>query len=132
MTLAEAAAPRAGEITCDEALFERLRTLRKSLADERGVPPYIIFSDVGLRQMARFYPATDPEFLRISGVGERKLAEFGKVFLAEIAAFLQTHPRQIFAEDRILTEPRRAKLGRSGSCPGNSPSRNWPSGRRLL
>ena len=45
-----------GEIACDEALFERLRQLRKRLADERGVPPYIVFSDVSLRQMARDYP----------------------------------------------------------------------------
>src|SRR6201999_3480182 len=44
---------RAGEIDCDEALFDRLRQLRKRLADERGVPPYIVFSDVSLRQMAR-------------------------------------------------------------------------------
>jgi ATP-dependent DNA helicase RecQ len=91
--------PRAGAIGCDEELFERLRRLRKSLADERFVPAYIVFSDVALRQMARYYPASDEEFSRISGVGEKKLAEFGAVFLAEIAAHLQTHPRQIFADD---------------------------------
>ncbi len=91
--------PRAGEIACDEELFERLRQLRKTLADERFVPAYIVFSDVALRQMARYYPASDEEFSRISGVGEKKLAEFGAVFLAEIAAHLQTHPRQMFADD---------------------------------
>ena len=53
---------RAGEIACDEALFEKLRALRKQLADERAVPPYIIFSDVSLRQMARFYPANEQRF----------------------------------------------------------------------
>src|SRR6202042_2422116 len=90
---------RAGEIACDEALFEKLRGLRKQLADERGVPPYIVFSDVALRQMARFYPATEGDFSRISGVGEKKLREFGAVFLREIAAHLQTNPRQIFADD---------------------------------
>ncbi len=90
---------RAGEISCDEALFEKLRALRKQLADERGVPPYIIFSDVALRQMARFYPASDAEFSRISGVGDKKLREFGKVFLQEIATHLQTNARQIFADD---------------------------------
>ena len=73
--------------------------LRKQLADERGVPPYIVFSDVSLRQMARFYPATDREFSRISGVGDRKLREFGAVFLGEIAAHLQSNPRQMFADD---------------------------------
>jgi ATP-dependent DNA helicase RecQ len=93
------ASPRRGEISCDEQLFERLRQLRKQLADERNVPAYIVFSDVALRQMARSYPMTDDDFARISGVGEKKLAEFGMAFRAEIGAYLQTNPRQIFAED---------------------------------
>jgi ATP-dependent DNA helicase RecQ len=92
---------RAGEIACDEALFEKLRALRKRLADERSVPSYIIFSDVSLRQMARFYPANDAEFSRISGVGDKKLREFGAAFLGEIAKHLQTNARQIFADDSI-------------------------------
>ena len=91
--------PRAGEISCDESLFERLRQLRKRLADERGVPPYIVFSDVSLRQMAREYPLAEADFVRINGVGEKKLREFGAAFLADIADHLQTNPRQIFAED---------------------------------
>ncbi len=90
---------RAGEIACDEALFEKLRALRKQLADERSVPSYIIFSDVSLRQMARLYPTSDRDFSRISGVGEKKLREFGAAFMAEIAAHLQTNARQIFADD---------------------------------
>ncbi len=97
---------RAGDIGCDEELFDRLRHLRKALADERDVPAYIVFSDVSLRQMARHYPADDEEFARISGVGEKKLREFGAVFLGEIADHLGTHPRQIFAEDSF--QPRRA------------------------
>lgn len=104
---------RIGEIACDEALFEKLRALRKQLADERSVPSYIIFSDVSLRQMARRYPASDQEFARISGVGEKKLREFGAVFLAEIAAHLQTNARQIFADDSFeapVFVPQRSKL----------------------
>jgi ATP-dependent DNA helicase RecQ len=92
-----------GEITCDEILFERLRELRKKLADERDVPAYIIFSDVALRQMARNYPASEVEFARISGVGEKKLREFGEVFLTEIALHLAANPRQIFADDSFAT-----------------------------
>jgi ATP-dependent DNA helicase RecQ len=91
--------PRAGEIACDEALFEKLRGLRKRMADERAVPPYIVFSDVALRQMARLYPANDRDFSRISGVGDKKLREFGDIFLREIAEHLQTNARQIFADD---------------------------------
>lgn len=90
----------AGEIECDEALFEKLRTLRKRLADERGVPPYIVFSDVALRQMARSYPTNESEFRRISGVGDRKFAEFGQMFMGEIAQYLETYPRQAFASPK--------------------------------
>ena len=107
---------RAGEIACDEALFETLRALRKQLADERGVPPYIVFSDVALRQMSRFYPANEKEFSRISGVGEKKLAEFGEIFLREIAAYLQSNARQIFADDSFVepagSAPRRTRVAR--------------------
>jgi ATP-dependent DNA helicase RecQ len=90
---------RSGEISCDELLFDKLRSLRKQLADERGVPPYIVFSDVSLRQMARNYPPDEKAFSRISGVGEKKLREFGALFMEEIAAHLQSNARQAFAED---------------------------------
>ena len=70
-----------GAIECDEVLFERLRTLRRQLADERGVPAYIIFTDVSLREMARNYPTNSTEFRRIPGVGEQKLKDFGEAFL---------------------------------------------------
>ena len=80
--IAEKAARRKpGAIECDEVLFERLRTLRRQLADERGVPAYIIFSDVSLREMARNYPTNSTEFRRIPGVGEQKLKDFGEAFL---------------------------------------------------
>jgi ATP-dependent DNA helicase RecQ len=105
---------REGEIACDEALFERLRGLRKRLADERGLPPYIVFSDVALRQMARLYPQSEEDFSHISGVGERKLRDYGAVFLAEIAGFLGTNPRQIFADDSFskpAPKPSRGSLG---------------------
>ncbi|MFL6597370.1 MAG: DNA helicase RecQ [Chthoniobacterales bacterium] len=73
-----------GTIECDEVLFERLRALRRQLADDRGVPAYIIFSDVSLREMARQYPTNSTEFRRIPGVGEQKLKSFGEAFLSEI------------------------------------------------
>src|SRR5437773_5955216 len=86
----------AGEIECDEGLFERLRTVRRKLADERDVPAYVIFSDVSLREMSRTYPTTASEFRRIPGVGEQKLKDFAKPFLAEITDYLATKPRQTF------------------------------------
>src|ERR1019366_74540 len=115
VTAPESKVQRAGEIACDEVLFDRLRKLRKQLADERNVPAYIVFSDVALRQMARDYPASEREFARISGVGEKKLREFGEAFLAEIAAHLENNPRQIFADDSFAAPapPARNSLGDS-------------------
>ena len=66
------------------ALFERLRALRKTLAAEQSVPPYVIFHDRTLAAMARFRPATAEEMLQLSGVGETKLARYGEAFLEEI------------------------------------------------
>ena len=112
VTAPETPTRHVGEITCDEPLFERLRELRKRLADERDVPAYIVFSDVALRQMARNYPETERDFARISGVGEKKLREYGEVFLHEIARHLATNPRQLFAEDAFIVPlPQRSQLG---------------------
>ena len=86
-----------GDLACDEALFDRLRELRRTLASERGVPPYIVFSDVAMRHMAREYPATAAAFGLIHGVGDKKLKEFGDTFTAEIGKFLESNPRQEFA-----------------------------------
>jgi ATP-dependent DNA helicase RecQ len=85
---------RAGAIECDEELFERLRTLRRQLADERGVPAYIIFSDVSLREMASKCPTNSTEFRRIPGVGEQKLKNFSGPFLSEIKDYLAANPRK--------------------------------------
>jgi ATP-dependent DNA helicase RecQ len=113
VTAPEPARQRAGAISCDEALFEKLRQLRKRLADERGVPPYIVFSDVALRQMAHDYPETPSAFSRVSGVGEKKLREFGELFLSEIAAHLRSNPRQIFADESFGTAPTSTRGGLS-------------------
>jgi len=72
----------------DGDLFEALRALRRAMAEERGIPPYLIFSDASLREMARERPTTEDAFLRIKGVGQHKLAELGPQFLARIRAHL--------------------------------------------
>ncbi len=89
---------RAGDITCDEVLFESLVQLRKQLADERNLPTHILFSDVTLRQMAREYPANAAELGKISGMVGKKIQEFGAPLLEQIARHLESHPRQIFAD----------------------------------
>ncbi|MEM1026993.1 MAG: DNA helicase RecQ [Planctomycetota bacterium] len=68
----------------DHDLFETLRRLRKELAAEQGVPPYVVFGDAALRQMAAYQPTTDAEFLAISGVGRTKLQRYGPHFLQRI------------------------------------------------
>jgi len=89
-------ATRAGEIECDETLFDRLRKLRKRLADARGVPAYVIFGDNTLRLMARDYPENLDALRGISGIGDKKLAEFGEEFVSEIAGYLTTYPKVKF------------------------------------
>jgi ATP-dependent DNA helicase RecQ len=68
-------------------LFEALRALRREVADERGVPPFVIFGDMTLRELARVRPVTAEAFLSVRGVGERKQADLGERFVALIAEY---------------------------------------------
>jgi ATP-dependent DNA helicase RecQ len=87
---------REGDIACDELLFEQLRSLRKTLADEKKVPAYIIFGDTTLRAMARHYPTTLNAMETIPGMGEKKRAEFGTLFASAVAQYLKNNSRQAF------------------------------------
>ena len=79
----------AAELDADDLqLFEELRALRKRLAEEQGVPPYVIFGDAALVEMSRVRPRDEDEFLGINGVGQVKLERHGKNFLEVIAADL--------------------------------------------
>lgn len=69
----------------DAELFERLRELRSRLASEQGVPPYVVFSDATLRELATSRPENDEQFLQVSGVGQVKLERYGEAFLVAIA-----------------------------------------------
>ena len=77
----------AGAGATDETLFDELRALRKRLADARDVPAYVIFPDTTLRAMAREVPRNATELRRISGVGDKKLQDYGDAFLAALAAY---------------------------------------------
>ena len=70
----------------DKGLFERLRELRRELAQDSGVPPYVIFGDAALLEMSRERPRTEEEFLAINGVGKVKLQRYGEAFLNAISA----------------------------------------------
>ena len=75
----------------DTDLFNILKDLRMSLSKDLGIPPFIIFADVSLKQMAKFYPTSSEEFLYIDGVGDYKLSKYGKVFLDVINKYVSMH-----------------------------------------
>ena len=87
-TSAETLAAQEGAEDMDAALFERLRALRKRIAGEREIPPYLVFNDRTLALMAACRPRTLEEFGALKGVGEKKLADLGPLFLEDIAEYL--------------------------------------------
>ncbi|KFI01368.1 DNA helicase RecQ [Bacillus spizizenii] len=78
---------KAAAITENDELFERLRMVRKEIAAEQGVPPFVVFSDQTLKEMSGKQPVNDEELLSIKGVGEQKRAKYGRLFLQEIQAY---------------------------------------------
>lgn len=70
-----------------DAMFERLRTLRKAIADSQGVPPYVVFSDATLSEMAQKRPISELQMKGVSGVGEEKFRRYGEAFINEILGF---------------------------------------------
>jgi ATP-dependent DNA helicase RecQ len=79
-------------VVADEQLFDRLRRLRKELADRSGVPPFVIFHDRTLMEMAGRQPLTEQELLSIGGVGEAKCRRYGPEFLEAIATYRGENP----------------------------------------
>ena len=92
----------------DQALFDALRDLRSRLAAERNVPPYVIFGDATLQQMAHYLPQSRESLSRISGVGARKLEELGDAFLSVIVAYARSHQ----LEERDIPARRRNSSNR--------------------
>ena len=105
------------DLAIDAALFEKLRTLRRGLAEERNVPPYVIFGDVTLRQMAAYLPQSRESLSQISGVGAAKLEQWGEAFLEVI----RSHADEQGLEERPvpgtrrIREPQGGKVSRKGS-----------------
>lgn len=79
------------DIQYDPGLFEALRALRHQIAKESNIPPFVVFSDVSLRQMAAYIPQTSGELLEISGVGSMKLQQYGERFLRAIQEYARAH-----------------------------------------
>lgn len=80
---------KAASVEMDAELYELLTALRKKIATQEGVPPYVVFSDRSLMEMSRFYPQSSKSFLNISGVGEYKLQQYGDQFIELITSYCQ-------------------------------------------
>lgn len=104
--------------TYDPALFEELRTKRAEEAQRLKVPPYIIFGDKALREMATYFPQTPAAFLEISGVGEQKLSRFGEPFLSVIRDYVKTHDIQSRRPEGGRLSDRNPDWKRRGSVGG--------------
>ncbi len=98
----------------DRGLFDLLRELRRSLAEERSVPPYVVFGDVSLVEMAYFLPQSRESFARITGVGAAKLEEYGEVFVKHIREYAE----QDDLEER--EKPLERRKSRSVRRPGST------------
>ena len=72
----------------DQALFERLKQLRKTIADENNIPAYIVFSDKTLQDMTEKMPTDKPSMLDVNGVGQQKYVTYGQLFIDEISGFI--------------------------------------------
>ena len=75
----------------DDRLFNQLKKLRLDLSKKKNIPPFIIFSDASLREMATMKPASEAEFLQVKGVGDKKLSQYGDVFMKEINNYLNAN-----------------------------------------
>ncbi len=96
----------------DMGLFEHLRRLRKVIADEKGVPPFIVFSDRTLHDMCRRLPVDHAHMSRVSGVGQAKLREYGDAFIKAIQDYLAKNPhltanQGTFEQPRLTAKPRK-------------------------
>lgn len=84
--------PTSEEVDYEEGLFNVLRALRKKIADEKAVPPYVLFSDATLRDLCRYFPASKEDMLQIKGIGEKKYEQYGETFMAAIQEWKSEHP----------------------------------------
>jgi ATP-dependent DNA helicase RecQ len=98
-------------VNYNKDLFETLRALRKKIADELKVPPFVVFSDAALKDMCIKYPQNNAEFLKVSGVGEIKAEKYGSEFMDAIKKYIENNnidlkqikPQNIYSEREIKT-----------------------------
>ncbi|WP_216827764.1 DNA helicase RecQ [Alkalihalobacterium elongatum] len=92
-------------IEANDEVFESLRKLRKEIADEEKVPPYLIFSDKTLREMSKAIPITTEELLQVNGVGQQKLQKYGEQFLNALQPFKdQKGEQEVFVQKKASSK----------------------------
>jgi len=89
----------------EQALFDALRGLRRQIADERDVPPYVVFSDATLRELAAYRPGSAEGFVKIRGVGSSKLESFGEAFLSFIGSWCAENSMELDAAEKRSAAP---------------------------
>ncbi|HHG83921.1 MAG TPA: ATP-dependent DNA helicase RecQ, partial [Bacteroidetes bacterium] len=92
---AKAKPPKTKKEQVDDALFERLRKLRKRLADKQGVPPYIVFGDRTLKEISGEKPTNEIQMRKISGIGDKKWQMYGDLFINEVLQFIQDNYKAV-------------------------------------
>lgn len=95
------------------SLFERLRLLRYKISQEENIPAYLVFSDATLKDMERQRPMSDDDFMKVSGVGQRKMEVYGDEFIAEILNFMSSKVIKPKKKDTVLVTYDLYKLGKS-------------------
>jgi ATP-dependent DNA helicase RecQ len=94
----------------DEALFEMLKTLRKKIAKEKSLPPYVIFQDPSLEEMATTYPTTREEMAQINGVGMGKVIKFGRPFIDLITKYVEENDIETATEVVVKSTVNKSKV----------------------
>ncbi len=96
-------------------LFEKLRILRKKIADQKSVPPFVVFGDVSLQEMAYYLPQSIDSFSKISGVGQEKLSQYGEIFIKVINDFAGENNLEEKAITKLKFRTKTRSIKRSGS-----------------
>ncbi|SFU83211.1 ATP-dependent DNA helicase RecQ [Pontibacter akesuensis] len=94
----------------DEVLFDMLKTLRKKLAKEKNLPPYVLFQDPSLKEMATVYPTTKDELANIAGVGMGKVHKFGKPFLDMVSKYVEENDIVTASDVVVKTTVNKSKI----------------------
>jgi ATP-dependent DNA helicase RecQ len=96
--------------SCDQALFDLLKQIRKQIAKQKGLPPYVIFQDPSMEEMATTYPTTEEELAQVNGVGIGKVKKFGKPFLETIKAYVEENDIITAADVVVKTAVNKSKI----------------------